>query len=632
MRILILTKYGRLAASSRYRFLQFVPDLEKEGIEVVVSPLLSDRYLREKFRTGRTPLGHALIGFFRRLAVVLRAGRFDLAIVYAEGYPYIPGLVVKILEMHSVPYIYDYDDAVFHTYERHSWWIVRRLLGDEIRRLISGAASVFAGNRYLADYARESNPRVDVVPTVVSLAHYNRLREHSDRTPLVIGWIGSPSTARYLPLIARPLAEFCASGKARVVLVGSGPVRLNGVPVEIREWTEEKELDDLLDFDIGVMPLPDDDWARGKCGFKLIQYMACGIPVVASPVGANLDIVEEGQSGFFASAEKEWVESLQKLASSPELRERMGHAGRKHIEESYSKDAVLPTILRRVHEHGAPSLPRERNIDWKVVEGFGSEWSWFDQSSVTEEERREMFDYYFQIFPWEELPPDAVGFDLGCGSGRWAALVAPRVGELHCIDPSAEALEVARRNLHEFSNTRFHLAGVGDIPLPDDSADFGYSLGVLHHLPNPQAGLDACVAKLKRGAPFLLYLYYALENRPAWYRWTWRMTEPVRFLLSRSPRLIRFPVSQTIAATIYWPLARSARLLERIGMEVDNFPLAAYRDRSFYVMRTDALDRFGTRLERRFTRSEIERMMRRAGLEDITFSRSSYWCAVGYRR
>lgn len=272
------------------------------------------------------------------------------------------------------------------------------------------------------------------------------------------------------------------------------------------------------------------------------------------------------------------------------------------------------------------------NQDTHTVAGFGDEWSTFDYVTHSSEELKDIFGQYFSVFDWSSLPPDSRGFDLGCGSGRWARFVAPRVGELHCVDASDVALGVARRQLAEQANCHFHHASVDSLPFADDSMDFGYSLGVLHHVPDTAAGIRACVAKLKPGAPFLVYLYYALDNRPAAFRALWRASELIRGAVSRLPFRARYAASQAIAAGVYWPLANGARLLESAGMNVDGLPLATYRNRSFYVMRTDALDRFGTRLEQRFTRAEVEAMMKAAGLERITFREAMpYWCAVGYR-
>lgn len=272
------------------------------------------------------------------------------------------------------------------------------------------------------------------------------------------------------------------------------------------------------------------------------------------------------------------------------------------------------------------------NIDPQVVQDFGTQWQQFDQSRISVEELTTTFNSYFAVFPWEQLPTNARGFDLGCGSGRWAKLVAQRVGELHCIDPSAAALEIAKKNLSGITNCRFHHAGVDNVPLEDGSMDFGYSLGVLHHIPDTARGIEACAAKLKRGAPLLLYLYYAFDNRPRWFAAVWKMADYARRIFSQSPYSIKYGASQLIALVIYLPLARLSLLLQACKLNVHNIPLSSYRNKSFYTMRTDALDRFGTRLEQRFTRHEISQMMQRAGLINIRFcDHAPYWCVIGYK-
>lgn len=270
------------------------------------------------------------------------------------------------------------------------------------------------------------------------------------------------------------------------------------------------------------------------------------------------------------------------------------------------------------------------NIDQATVDGFGEEWAAFDQTGLSGEEYDRLFAAYFAIFPFASLPPSAEGFDLGCGSGRWAERVLERVGKLHCIDPSAKALAVAERRLRSHAGAEFHRAGVDAIPLADASQDFGYSLGVLHHIPDTGAAMRDCVRKLKPGAPFLVYLYYRFDNKPGWFRAIWRMSEFGRAAISRMPFGLRKAVTTAIAVTVYWPLARLALVADKSGVDVSNFPLSAYRKNSFYTMRTDALDRFGTRLEQRFSRVEIEAMMEQAGLVDIRFHEAvPYWVACG---
>ena len=281
-----------------------------------------------------------------------------------------------------------------------------------------------------------------------------------------------------------------------------------------------------------------------------------------------------------------------------------------------------------------PTISRadKPNIDWRTVDGFGQEWQSFDQTDLSEQEWSALFERYFGIFPWNQLPDAAEGFDLGCGSGRWAAGVIDRVGKLNCVDPSAKALSVCKSRFVEKTNARFFCASVDAIPLADASQDFGYSLGVLHHIPDTRAALTDCVRKLKPGAPFLVYLYYAFDNRPSWFRAVWHVSDLFRRAICRLPFSLRKAVTTLIAAIVYWPLARLALMLEKLDLNVAGLPLAPYRENSFYTMRTDALDRLGTRLEQRFTRTEISAMMEAAGLENVRFSDDvPYWVAVGTR-
>ncbi|MEO7941286.1 MAG: class I SAM-dependent methyltransferase [Burkholderiaceae bacterium] len=275
--------------------------------------------------------------------------------------------------------------------------------------------------------------------------------------------------------------------------------------------------------------------------------------------------------------------------------------------------------------------PEKPNLDQRTVESFGDEWNRFDQSALSADESEVIFNAYFSTFPWDALPAGATGFDMGCGTGRWARHVARRVGRLHCIDPS-NALDVARRNLAEYPNVEFHPAGVDDQCLADASQDFGYSLGVLHHIPDTASAMASCVRMLKPGAPFLVYLYYAFDNRSAGFRAIWKLSELGRWLVSRMPATLKHLTTECIAALVYYPLARTARLLEKLGLPVAGIPLSFYRTRSFYTMRTDARDRFGTPLEQRFTRQQIHAMMLASGLRDIRFSETEpFWCATGIK-
>lgn len=272
------------------------------------------------------------------------------------------------------------------------------------------------------------------------------------------------------------------------------------------------------------------------------------------------------------------------------------------------------------------------NSDDATIEGFGREWSAFDQSKVTEDELKSIFDDYFDLIDLAALPTDAVIMDVGCGSGRWAQFAAKYCKDLHLVDPSIDALEVARRNLSGFANCEFHHASTENLPVADNSCDLVYSLGVLHHIPDTASGIRDCVKKLKPGAPLLVYLYYRFDNRPSWFRGLWWISNLMRILLSRLPFAMRRIVTDLVAMIVYFPLARLSKLVETVGRNPTNLPLSFYRDHSFYTMRTDSLDRLGTRLEHRFTRKEIQTMLESAGLEDIAFRENEpFWCAVGYK-
>lgn len=280
----------------------------------------------------------------------------------------------------------------------------------------------------------------------------------------------------------------------------------------------------------------------------------------------------------------------------------------------------------------ASASNQKKNLDVNTVNSFGDEWSRFDQTALSEEETNKIFDEYFAVFPWDKLPKNATGFDMGCGSGRWARLMAPRVGHLHCIDPSS-ALEVSKSALSSARNVSFIQASVDDSPLPPNSQDFGYSLGVLHHVPDTAGAIRACVEMIKPGAPFLVYLYYAFDNRSALFKFAWRCSDLLRRGICRQPAWLKHLLTDTLALVVYYPMARFALLAEKMGYGIKSIPLSYYRSHSFYTMRTDSRDRFGTPLEQRFSREEVAAMMEAADLSDVRFSdRAPYWCAVGIKR
>ena len=272
------------------------------------------------------------------------------------------------------------------------------------------------------------------------------------------------------------------------------------------------------------------------------------------------------------------------------------------------------------------------NVDPSTIHGFGLQWRDFNQVGVPSSELAKIFDKYFDHFPWKLIDQDSIGLDAGCGSGRWAMFVAPRVGKLVCVDASPGAAAVAQERLRSFRNCEVHVCTLEDTPMADNSLDFAYCLGVLHYIPDPASALAAVVRKLKPGAPLLVYVYYALENRPIWFRSAWRLVDLVRRGVARTPYRVRRWLSGIIAALVYLPLANLCRVLERLGFRIDGIPLSAYRDRSFYTMRTDCLDRFGNHLEHRFTRQQLVDLLKDCGLSDITIPEDEpYWRAIALR-
>lgn len=274
-----------------------------------------------------------------------------------------------------------------------------------------------------------------------------------------------------------------------------------------------------------------------------------------------------------------------------------------------------------------------RNIDEKVVKDFGDEWDTYHHRTLEAKEIEKVFDEYFHLFPFKNLPKKAQGFDMGCGSGRWAKLVASKVFKLHCIDPSPKALETAKRSMNDIQNVTFEVGSVSSNSLQENSQDFGYSLGVLHHIPDTEQGIKDCSLLLKSGAPFLLYLYYNLENRPLWFRILWKASDILRYFIARLPFPLKKLITIAIAGIVYWPLARFSLIAEKLNLPYHNIPLNYYRHKQFYFMKTDALDRLGTSLEKRFSRQEIKEMLERNNFEKITFStKMPHWVCIAYKR
>ena len=360
-KVLALTRYTQAGPSSRYRFYNFQEPFREAGVEMEIKPLFGDDYLSDNGFAGVLAVLRGYLSRFLRVARLWwnRGNGYDAILIEYELFPYVPAWFEALLHRRGVRYLVDYDDAIFHRYDRHRNPLIRALLGGKIAEVMTWADRVIVCNPYLEEYARRHNASTVRIPTVVPLGRYtkglSRYRRPEEGT-FVVGWIGSGSTSPYvlpiLPVIERLVRKYPS---LRLHLVGFDASLLTTedrrrCKIEVIPWREDEEIERILRFDVGVMPLPDTPWSRGKCGFKLIQYMACSKPLVASPVGINCKLVEAGVNGFLALHPQEWEESLERLIRDADLRRSMGRAGRAKVEMYYNDTDICRYLARTIRE------------------------------------------------------------------------------------------------------------------------------------------------------------------------------------------------------------------------------------------------------------------------------------------
>lgn len=339
MRVLFLNKYTALGPSSRYRVLQFLPFLEKRGIQATVSALHDDHYLSSRYAGAHTSPFYLARRVASRLSVLASASRYDLVFIQKEMFPHLVDLPEWILSRAGVRYIVDLDDAIHLMYAEARGW--RRVMSGKIPRVLSHACLVLAGNRYLEDYARRYNKNVVFFPTVVdtdkmSPRDSGNPRDSADRKDVVVGWMGTPETVKYLTAIL-PAVENAAPGTPLSLLVVGAPVPpTHGIRATSKAWSEAAEAGDLRAMDIGLMPLADDEWSKGKCALKLLQYMSAGVASVTSPAASAPEFVRDGENAWIARDVNEWRDRIDRLARSASLRGEMGARARITVEEGYS--------------------------------------------------------------------------------------------------------------------------------------------------------------------------------------------------------------------------------------------------------------------------------------------------------
>ncbi len=349
LRVLFLTKYGRRAASSRLRYLQYIPKLEREGIHCEIKPLFDDLYVERTFNNKPIAFPYLVGRFWDRLKAALSSRQYDVVVLQYEAFPYVPAWLENLLGA-RVPYVLDIDDAIFHSYDLSPRFLVRFTLSSKIRAVMRSAACVLAGSPYLAEYARVENRHVEWAPTCIDVSRFPVKKWADNSTkPFTIGWIGAPSTAKYAAMAVPAVRKLATQMPVRLVYIGSGQVKYENLIPEVRAWSEETEVTDMMEFDVGIMPLPDIPWARGKCAFKLVQYMACGLPVVASPVGMNNNVVQHDRNGFLASSQEEWLQALVTLGRDVALRRSFGCAGRRLVEQDFTSEIGGDRLLRAIH-------------------------------------------------------------------------------------------------------------------------------------------------------------------------------------------------------------------------------------------------------------------------------------------
>jgi glycosyltransferase involved in cell wall biosynthesis len=355
--ILLLSRYTRKGPSSRVRHYDYLPALEQAGFKVTCAPLLDDEYIDRLFG-GKPNRPQALIkAYWRRLSQIAAVRRYDLIWIEKEVFPWLPALL-ECAVLRGRPVVIDFDDAWHLRYATHRNPAVRFLLGHKLEAVAAEAKVVTAGNSMLADWAKSSRAAsVIELPVAVDVDRYPVLPLPDG--PFTIGWIGTPMNDAYLALIAEPLRRLHETHGARLrVIGGTARFSLRGVAIDSVPWSEGTEAEELARCHVGVMPLRDGPWERGKCGYKLIQYMAAGRPAVAHAFGASTSIIVPGETGFLADSTEEWTAALEALAADRERTRKLGLAARQRAEAIYSVQYNAPKVVEILRDAMAPSRSR----------------------------------------------------------------------------------------------------------------------------------------------------------------------------------------------------------------------------------------------------------------------------------
>ncbi|NRB79282.1 MAG: glycosyltransferase family 4 protein [Saccharospirillaceae bacterium] len=348
-KILIFTKYDNKGASSRLRLIQYIDFLENNNCSVEYKALFTDEYLDTLYSSNKRPFSLLIKCYFKRLLDVVFCSGYDVVFIEKELFPHLPSCFEWLFYIKKIPYILDYDDAIFHNYDLSNSKLVRFVLQNKLHGLIKNASHINVGNNYLADYVKcFKSDNIHYLPTVIDINRYEKL-DRANQEQFVIGWIGSPSTTKYLEIIREPLRQLSLKYNIKLRTIGASSFQDTGFDIEQLEWVEELESQHLNGIDVGIMPLENTQWEQGKCGYKLIQYMACGKPVIASPVGVNVDIVTD-EIGFLCRTPAEWLTCFEKLIMSQTLSVQMGHQARLEVESKYNIAVCADIMIDQINE------------------------------------------------------------------------------------------------------------------------------------------------------------------------------------------------------------------------------------------------------------------------------------------
>jgi glycosyltransferase involved in cell wall biosynthesis len=343
VKVLALTRYGALGASSRLRIMQYRSELAEQGIEVCINSLLNDEYVRQLYQGKRNKLLLIYCYLRRLIFLAYNTSRYDIVWIEKEIFPYLPAFFEKSF-LKKKPKIYDYDDAIFHNYDISSSTLKRFLLSNKIKILVQNASLVLAGNQYIADYLNQSGVKILKVPTSLKLDDYQARKSQRTYSNFTICWVGTPNTWEqcFVPFL-KIFLELADKYAIQFVIIGTKGNGFSNEKFFFYDWSESNEVELIKSCHIGIMPLPDTPWMRGKSGYKLIQYMSCDLPVIASAVGENINLVQHGVDGFLVKNESDWERYILCIMENNELQLSLQRNARQKAEDSFDvkKNALI---------------------------------------------------------------------------------------------------------------------------------------------------------------------------------------------------------------------------------------------------------------------------------------------------